>query len=46
MWEKTGDLLEPMANITRIIQVHLEEILAKFPLVPRMALTKGLNSLF
>ena len=46
MREKTGELLEPMARVARMIEGHLEGILAHWTQGLTTAFMEGLNSLF
>ena len=43
---QTGELLEPMARVARMIEWHLEGILAHWPRGLTTAFIEGLNSLF
>ena len=46
MWEQTGELLEPMARAARMIEGHMEGILAHWTQGLTTAYMEGLNSLF
>jgi transposase len=46
MREQTGELLEPIARVARMIEGHLEEILAHWTQGLTTAFIEGLNSLF
>jgi transposase len=46
MRERTGELLEPMARAARMIEGHLEDILAHWTQGLTTAFMEGLNSLF
>jgi transposase len=46
MRERTGELLEPMARAARMIEGHLEGILAHWTQSLTTAFMEGLNSLF
>ena len=46
MREQTGELLEPMARVDRMIEAHLERILAHNNRRLTTAFKEGLNSLF
>jgi transposase len=46
MREGAGELLEPMARVARVIEGHLEGILAHWTRGLTTALIEGINSLF